>query len=74
MDLIVNRLQDSLNTWEGTLNATLRGGGARQNILVPDRFCLGKGHWRYKSFRESPETLTVKDLSGFRKTLTRHEV
>lgn len=66
-------IQLSLDTWEGGLRAT---GGA----IVPEKshwylvnFKWCNGRWKYCSSSENPASLTVKDIHGNIKLLTRLE-
>jgi hypothetical protein len=72
-DELITEMQRSLNTWEGGLRAT---GGT----IVPEKshwylveFHWNSGNWTYKSNRDAPGNLTVRDISGTTKVLKRLE-
>jgi hypothetical protein len=70
---VTNKLQRSLDIWEGVLSAP-------SGVIVPEKsfwyqidFAWNGGNWRYKLIAESPGSLSVRDISGFSGTLTRLE-
>jgi hypothetical protein len=70
---VVMELQRALDLWEGGLHAT---GGA----IVPEKshwylvdFHWTGSEWQYVPIRDSPATLSVRDINGDRKILKRLE-
>jgi hypothetical protein len=68
------KIQDALDCWEGALSAM-------SGAIVPEKafwylidFHWQAGEWRYKSIAECSGDLTVQDINGLKKRLSRVEV
>jgi hypothetical protein len=70
-------LSKSQTNYSGILEGVL---SATSGAIVPEKsfwyqidFTWNGGNWRYKTIAESPGSLSVRDISGFSRTLTRFE-
>jgi hypothetical protein len=72
--LIVQCLQASLDTWEGSPNATCGVVVREKTFWYLIDFQWDNGKWRYKTTAETPASISVRNLEGERRTIKRYEV